>query len=63
MLKIGGGGHNLLPHCRKGGGGQGAWALPIFGATKPSVFSTNIQSRFVSVVLDAVLGLPRLVSL
>ena len=39
-------------------GGQGAGALPIFGASKTSAFSTNAQSRFVSVVLDGVLGPP-----
>ena len=36
---------------QKGGGGH-----PIFGVTKTSAFSTNAQSRFVSVVLDGVLG-------
>ena len=39
----------------------GARALPIFGATKTSAFSTSAQSRFASVVLDGVLGPPRLV--
>ena len=29
---------------------------PIFGATKPSAFLTNAQSRFASVAFDGVLG-------
>ena len=33
----------------------------IFGATKTSAFSTNAHSRFASVVVDCVLGPPRLV--
>ena len=31
-------------------------ALPIFGATKGSAFSTNAQSKSASLVLDSVLG-------
>ena len=48
---------NLTPGGRKGGS---RGALPIFGTTKTSVFSTNAQSRFVSVDVGAVLGPPRL---
>ena len=40
--------------------GQGDQGLPIFGTTKTSVFSTNAQSRFASVVADGVLGPLRL---
>ena len=39
---------------------KGGRAPPIFGTTKTSAFSTNAQSRFASVVLDGVLGPPRL---
>ena len=33
-------------------GSRGSKALPIFGTRKTSAFSTNAQSRFVSMVLD-----------
>ena len=33
---------------------------PSFGTMKTSAFSTNAQSRFASVVVDGVLGPPRL---
>ena len=39
------------------GGGHGP---PIFGSMKTSVILTNTQSRFAPVVLDGVLGPPRL---
>ena len=41
-------------------GSREARALPIVGTTKRSGFSTNAQSKFTSVVLDGVLGPPRL---
>ena len=37
------------------GGPRGTQALPNFGTSKRSAFSTNTQSRFVSFVLDGVL--------
>ena len=43
------------------GGQRGALVLPIFRATIKSTFSTNAQSKFAPVVLDDVLGPPRLV--
>ena len=46
---------SLVASSNPGGGARGALALPIFGATKTSAFSTNAQSRFASVVLDSVL--------
>ena len=42
------------------GGARGAWAHPVSGTTKTNAFSTNAQSRFASVILDSVLGPPRL---
>ena len=44
----------------KRGAPRGPRALPTFGTIKTSAFSTNAQSRFASVVLDAVLGHLRL---
>ena len=38
-----------------------AWAPQIFGSAKSSEFSANAHSRLVSIVLDGVLGPPRLV--
>ena len=35
-------------------------ALPIFGTSKTSAFSTNAKSTFATVVLDGVLGPRRL---
>ena len=46
----------LVPNILTGG----ALAGPVFRATKTRAFSTNAQSRFVSVVLYDVLGPPRL---
>ena len=45
-----------------GGSLKDGKAPPIFGTTKTSVFLTNAQSRFAIVVLDGVLGPPRLSS-
>ena len=42
------------------GGAKGALAPSMFGTTRTSAFSTNTQWKFVSVVLDAVLGPPHL---
>ena len=42
------------------GGARGAQALPFFRATNKSAFSTNTQPRFATVLLDSVLGPPRL---
>ena len=52
----------LLLHNQLLSGGQtgGPGPFPIFRTTNESVFSTNAQSRFASVVLDGVLGPPRL---
>ena len=41
---------------RESGWARGAWAFPIFRATKTNAFSTNAQSRFASVVHDTVHG-------
>ena len=59
----GGGIFNELRNSSKGystyrGSVKGGQGLPTFGKTKRSTFSTNAQSRFVSVVLDGVLGPP-----
>ena len=35
-----------------------SFVLPVSGTVKASVFSTNTQSRFASIVLDSVLGPP-----
>ena len=55
---------NIHRHCSEAGKsekeGQGVRALSIFGLIKTSLFSTNAQSRFASVVLDSALGPPRL---
>ena len=51
--------HEIIARSRgvvKGGGSKGERALQIFGATKIIVFS-----RFLLIVLDGVLGSPRLV--
>ena len=37
------------------------WALSMFGTIKTGAVSTNAQSRFASVVVEGVLGPPRLV--
>ena len=37
-------------------GAQGAPGSPIFGAAKPSAFSTNAQSGLVTIFLGSVLG-------
>ena len=39
------------------GGRKGAWVPRIVGTMKTNPFSTNAQSKFVSVVLDVILGL------
>ena len=46
-----------VSHCTQMGGGR---TIEIFEITATSAFSTNIQSRFASVVLDSVLGPLRL---
>ena len=38
-----------------------SFVLPVSGTVKASVFSTNTQSRFASIVLDSVLGFLHLV--
>ena len=45
----------IIPTREPEGGLSCSWALPISRTTKTSAFSTNAQSRFASVVLDAVL--------
>ena len=39
-------------------GGKGDPGPLIFGTMKTGAFSTNAQSKFASIVLDGVLGLP-----
>ena len=41
-------------------GGKGDPGPLIFGTMKTGAFSTNAQSKFASIVLDGVLGPPRL---
>ena len=51
---------SLDQRVAKGEGGKGGPGPLMLGTTKTSVFSTNAQSRFMSVVLDGILGPPRL---
>ena len=41
---------------RESGWARGAWAFPIFRATKTNAFSTNAQSKFASVIFGGVQG-------